>query len=61
VDRLLGTADGDVVGNVSAVVHLLTERGGQISLAISGIRYTHRYVRTGIRGESTKGVMSNCG
>lgn len=46
VDRLLAT-DEDVAGHVSGVVHLVTERGGEASLAIRGIRYTDRYVRTG--------------
>jgi len=47
VDRLLARPDGDVAGHVSGVVHLVTERGGEASLAIRGIRYTDRYVRTG--------------
>ncbi len=46
VDQLLAR-DGDVVGHVSGVVHLVTERGGETSLAIRGIRYTDRYVRAG--------------
>jgi hypothetical protein len=46
VDRLLARDEG-VAGHVSGVVHLVTERGGEGSLAIRGIRYTDRYVRTG--------------
>jgi hypothetical protein len=46
VDRLSGTADGAVEGRVSAVAHLLTERDGETSLVIRGIRYSDRYTRT---------------
>ena len=47
VDRLRGGPGGDVAGHVSGVVHLVTERGGKASLAIRGIHYTVRYIRTG--------------
>ena len=47
VDRLLERNDGDVSGSVSGVVHLVTERGDEAILAVRGIRYTDRYVRTG--------------
>lgn len=40
------TGIGDVAGQVSGIAHLLTERDGQASLAIRGIRYTDRYTRT---------------
>jgi hypothetical protein len=46
VDRLAGGPDGDVYGRVSGVVHLVTERDGQTTLAIRGVRYTDRYTRT---------------
>ena len=46
VDRLRGGPDGDVTGNVSGVVHLVTEAGGNAALAIRGVRYTDRYVHT---------------
>lgn len=49
VDRLTGRPDGDVNGQVSGVVHLVTERNGETGLAIRGIRYSDRYTCTGAR------------